>query len=78
MGRCPTNNDPTYDKQRSQSTKLYAISTGSRKKVTSLDNIDTKTNTVITMIFTYSYLVMHIDSTISTISVTQPLHSAIH
>ena len=46
VNRCPTNGDEKYDKQKTQANKLFAVSTGSKKKVTSLDNIDTKSNTV--------------------------------
>lgn len=47
LNQCPTQGDPAYDKPGLGGGKLYAVSTGSRKKVTSLDNIDTKSNTVI-------------------------------
>ena len=47
LNQCPTQGDSTYDKPGLGGGKLYAVSTGSRKKVTSLDNIDTKSNTVI-------------------------------
>lgn len=46
LNQCPTQGDPSYDKPGMGGGKLYAVSTGSRKKVTSLDNIDTKSNTV--------------------------------
>ena len=58
ISNCPTLNDPTFDKAGQQAgNKLYAVSTGSRKKVASLDNIDTKSNTVITyMLLVYVIL----------------------
>lgn len=45
LNNCPTNSDPSYDKQPPQ--KLMNTSTGSRKIVHTLDGIDTKNKTVI-------------------------------
>jgi hypothetical protein len=45
LPNCPTNSDPSYDKQPPQ--KLMNTSTGSRKIVATLEGIDTKNKTVI-------------------------------
>jgi hypothetical protein len=45
LNNCPTNSDPSFDKQPPQ--KLMNTSTGSRKIVHTLDGIDTKNKTVI-------------------------------
>jgi len=44
LNNCPTNSDPSFDKQPPQ--KLMNTSTGSRKIVHTLDGIDTKNKTV--------------------------------
>jgi Zinc knuckle len=45
LPNCPTNGDPSYDKQPPQ--KLMNTSTGSRKIVATLEGIETKNKTVI-------------------------------
>ena len=44
LPNCPTNGDPSYDKQPQQ--KLMNTSTGSRKIVATLEGIETKNKTV--------------------------------
>ena len=67
INNCPTQNDPNFDKSgQPVGNKLYAVSTGSRKKVTTLDNIDTKSNTVITyLLLAVLVYVTYFDATVS-------------
>ena len=53
LPNCPTNGDPSYDKQPPQ--KLMNTSTGSRKIVATLEGIETKNKTVIYCIKASNY-----------------------
>jgi Zinc knuckle len=56
LPNCPTNGDPSYDKQPPQ--KLMNTSTGSRKIVATLEGIETKNKTVIHCIKAFHHRIL--------------------